>query len=674
MDISECKTIEALKTTNDKAKENVGSQSLVQSDNTTLETSQSKTKVAEDKVIDASSCETPETYCGEFFSVKTLESSNTDCQEILNTESEDLNSSKCFEITDKEIVKSSVDSMLHTPISTASLISEMESEYHTDCLENGDIKSEDLSSGKCLEVTDKEFVNSCINSALDIPIDTTNLPTEIDTEYHTYCKEINNAESEDLDSSKYSEVMGKEVLKPSFDNALDIPIDTTSLTSEIDIENHADCKEVLNMKSDDLNSSKCSEVMDKEVVKPSIDNAFDILMDTTSMASEIDTENQTDCKEIFTTSSDDLNSSICSEVMDKEVVKPSIDSAFDNPRDTTSMTSETHAEFHTGCKEILNTESEDSSKCSEVMDEKVVKPSFDSTLDIQIQTTSLVSEIDSNIHTDYKKSLYSESEGLNSSKCSEVMDEKFVKPSTDSALDILMDTTSMASEIDTADLADYKKTLNTDSKDLKSSKCSEVMDKEVIIKPSVVSVLGIPIETTSLVSEIDTEYHADCKDNFNMESEDSNSSKYSEVMDKEVVKPSIVSVLGIPIETSSLTSEIETEHQKKSVNPWPSVPTPCPVSNCIVNTKFKTFKTFMQHWRKLHVSTLLQYQCESCEKVLNNEKNCSAHRKLRIHKQETVTFKLVTVHNKDYIDPKDVLPYRSEDATESTEKGLHTAT
>ena len=99
---------------------------------------------------------------------------------------------------------------------------------------------------------------------------------------------------------------------------------------------------------------------------------------------------------------------------------------------------------------------------------------------------------------------------------------------------------------------------------------------------------------------------------------------------------------------------------------WPGVPTQCPVAQCSKKGKFKRFNTFNLHWSKIHIEFSLIYECDYCNTRFESDKKVDAHKKLKSHKDKDFSVKQIKITNKNFIDPKSVLPYLSSSLSKDT--------
>lgn len=92
------------------------------------------------------------------------------------------------------------------------------------------------------------------------------------------------------------------------------------------------------------------------------------------------------------------------------------------------------------------------------------------------------------------------------------------------------------------------------------------------------------------------------------------------------------------------TEEIQTLNE--DLRPvWDTEGMTCPVAKCFSHqTQFKTFRSYMTHWTRMHVSTKKLFKCSSCKKIIQAKHT------------ENIEFTFVTVINKEYIDPESCVP------------------
>ena len=99
---------------------------------------------------------------------------------------------------------------------------------------------------------------------------------------------------------------------------------------------------------------------------------------------------------------------------------------------------------------------------------------------------------------------------------------------------------------------------------------------------------------------------------------------------------------------------------------WPGIPTPCPVTGCTKKGKFKKLNTFNLHWNKIHIEFSLFFECDYCNTKFESEKKVDVHKKLKSHKDKDFSIKQIKIANKNYIDPRGVLPYLSSSHAKDT--------
>lgn len=100
------------------------------------------------------------------------------------------------------------------------------------------------------------------------------------------------------------------------------------------------------------------------------------------------------------------------------------------------------------------------------------------------------------------------------------------------------------------------------------------------------------------------------------------------------------------------TEEIQTLNE--DLRPaWDMEGMTCPVAKCPSHyCTFKTFRSYMAHWTKIHVSTKKLFKCSICRKMIQPK-----HRAQHIRQHAVKTeFSIMTVLNKEYIDPESCVP------------------
>lgn len=95
------------------------------------------------------------------------------------------------------------------------------------------------------------------------------------------------------------------------------------------------------------------------------------------------------------------------------------------------------------------------------------------------------------------------------------------------------------------------------------------------------------------------------------------------------------------------TEEIQTLNE--DLRPvWDTEGMTCPVAKYPSHqTQLKTFRSFMIHWTRMHVSTKKLFKCSSCKKIIQAKHKAQHGRQ----HTENIEFTIVTVINKEYIDP-----------------------
>lgn len=112
------------------------------------------------------------------------------------------------------------------------------------------------------------------------------------------------------------------------------------------------------------------------------------------------------------------------------------------------------------------------------------------------------------------------------------------------------------------------------------------------------------------------------------------------------------------------TEEIQTLNEDLRLV-WDTEGMTCPVAKCLSHqTQFKTFRSYMTHWTKVHVSTKKLFKCSSCKK------NIQAKHKAQHGRQHTekIEFTIMTVINKEYIDPESCVPAKLLKSTDTPQK------
>lgn len=114
------------------------------------------------------------------------------------------------------------------------------------------------------------------------------------------------------------------------------------------------------------------------------------------------------------------------------------------------------------------------------------------------------------------------------------------------------------------------------------------------------------------------------------------------------------------------TEEIQTLNE--DLRPvWDTEGMTCPVAKYPSHqTQLKTFRSYMIHWSRMHVSTKKLFKCSSCKKIIQAKHKAQHGRQ----HTENIEFSIVTVINKEYIDPESCVPAKLLKNTETPQKPL----
>lgn len=97
------------------------------------------------------------------------------------------------------------------------------------------------------------------------------------------------------------------------------------------------------------------------------------------------------------------------------------------------------------------------------------------------------------------------------------------------------------------------------------------------------------------------------------------------------------------------TEEIQTLNE--DLRPvWDTEGMTCPVTKCPSHQT--QFRSYITHWTKMHVSTKKLFKCSSCKKIIQ-AKHKTQHGRQHT---ENIEFTIVTIINKEYIDPESCVP------------------
>lgn len=95
---------------------------------------------------------------------------------------------------------------------------------------------------------------------------------------------------------------------------------------------------------------------------------------------------------------------------------------------------------------------------------------------------------------------------------------------------------------------------------------------------------------------------------------------------------------------------------------WDTEGMTCPVTKCPSHET--QFRSYITHWTKMHVSTKKLFKCSSCKKIIQAKHKAQHGR----HHTENIEFTIVTVINKEYIDPESCVPAKLLQNTETPQK------
>lgn len=97
------------------------------------------------------------------------------------------------------------------------------------------------------------------------------------------------------------------------------------------------------------------------------------------------------------------------------------------------------------------------------------------------------------------------------------------------------------------------------------------------------------------------------------------------------------------------TEEIQTLNE--DLRPvWDTEGMTCPVTKCPSHQT--QFRSYITHWTKMHVSTKKFFKCSSCKKIIQAKHKAQHGRQHNTN----IEFTIMTVINKEYIDPKSCVP------------------
>lgn len=95
---------------------------------------------------------------------------------------------------------------------------------------------------------------------------------------------------------------------------------------------------------------------------------------------------------------------------------------------------------------------------------------------------------------------------------------------------------------------------------------------------------------------------------------------------------------------------------------WDTEGMTCPVTKCPSHET--QFRSYITHWTKMHVSTKKLFKCSSCKKIIQAKHKAQHGR----HQTENIEFTIVTVIDKEYIDPESCVPAKLLQNTETPQK------
>ncbi|CAC5376954.1 unnamed protein product [Mytilus coruscus] len=94
---------------------------------------------------------------------------------------------------------------------------------------------------------------------------------------------------------------------------------------------------------------------------------------------------------------------------------------------------------------------------------------------------------------------------------------------------------------------------------------------------------------------------------------------------------------------------------------WPAVGAYCNIEECGKTQLFRSFNEYKSHFGSVHKETLTLYTCQICDLSRRKLQILKKHL-VKDHKCSQNRYRCMEVTNKNFVDPKDVLPYRVGDA------------
>lgn len=95
---------------------------------------------------------------------------------------------------------------------------------------------------------------------------------------------------------------------------------------------------------------------------------------------------------------------------------------------------------------------------------------------------------------------------------------------------------------------------------------------------------------------------------------------------------------------------------------WDTEGMTCPVTKCPNHQT--QFRSYITHWTKMHVSTKKFFKCSSCKKIIQAKHKAQHGRQ----HTENIEFTIVTVINREYIDPESCVLAKLLKNTETPQK------